>query len=78
MKNPNAIAALSSSQAVIAIEQLVSRYLGASVGAFWEQEIMAAATVVILYIGRHGLRAAFARVFSQAKSIWAPPAPAAK
>lgn len=72
MKNPNAVAALSSSQAVIAIEQLVSRYLNASVGAFWEQEIMAAATIIVLYIGRHGIRAAVLKVVSTVKSVWAP------
>ena len=70
MSNPNATAALAASQAALAVEQLVSKYLSASVGSFWEQEIMAAVTVCVLYIGRNGLRAALAKVKGTAKSIW--------
>lgn len=73
MQNPNAVAALASSQAALALEQLVGKYLDASVGAFWEQEIMAAATIAVLYIGRNGLKAAFGKVVSAAKGVWTGP-----
>lgn len=75
MKNPNAVAALAASQAALAAEQLLSKYLTASVGAFWEQEIMAAATVAVLYVGRHGIKAALGNAVETAKRVWAPPKP---
>ena len=77
MKNPNAVAAVTASQAAIAVEQLLSTYLNASVGSFWSQEIMAAVVVAVLYIGRNGLKAALGKVVSVAKAVWAPPAPPA-
>lgn len=77
MKNPNATAAVVSSQAVIAVEQLVSTYLNASVGPFWSQEIMAAGVVIVLYIGRNGLRAAGNKVVSTLRAVWTGPSPAA-
>lgn len=74
MQNPNAVAALAASQAAVAVEQLAARYLDASIGAFWEQEIMAAATIAVLYVGRHGVKAALAKVVASARAVWAPPA----
>ena len=71
-KNPNAVAALLSSQGAVALEQLVSRYLNAYAGPFWSQEIMAAVIVVVLYVGRNGLKAALAKVVATAKSLWVP------
>lgn len=73
MSNPNAVAALASSQAAVAVEQLVNTYLNSSVGPFWSQEIMAAVVVVVLYIGRNGLKAALAKVKSSGVSIWTGP-----
>lgn len=70
MENPNAVAALASSQAAVAAEQLLSKYLNASVGSFWSQEIMAAVVISVLYIGRNGLKAAFGKVVGAGKSIW--------
>lgn len=72
-KNPNALAALASSQAALAVEQLLAKYLDAHVGALWEQEIMAGLTVAVLYVGRHGLKAAFGKVASTLKRVWAGP-----
>lgn len=72
MQNPNAMAAVVSSQAAIAVEQLVSHYLNSSVGPFWSQEIMAVAIGAVLYIGRNGLKAALGKVVSSARSLWAP------
>ena len=77
MKNPNAVAAVTASQAAIAVEQLLSTYLNASVGPFWSQEIMAAVVVAVLYIGRNGLKAALGKVVSVAKSTWTGPSPSA-
>ena len=77
MQNPNATAAVVSSQAVIAAEQLVSTYLNASVGPFWSQEIMAAGVALVLYIGRHGIKAALSKVAGTAKSAWTGPTPSA-
>lgn len=74
MKNPNAVAALVSSQAALAIEQLVSTYLNSSVGPFWSQEIMAAAVAVVLYIGRDGIKGALLKVKTTVKSLWSPAA----
>jgi steroid 5-alpha reductase family enzyme len=72
MNNPNALAALVSSQAALAVEQLVGHYLNASVGSFWSQEIMAAAIAAVLYVGRNGLRAALLKVLTTARSLWIP------
>lgn len=72
MKNPNAVAAILSSQAALAVEQLVSHYLNADVGPFWSQEIMAAFTGAVLYVGRDGLKAALLKIVDEAKSLWAP------
>lgn len=77
-KNPNAIAALASSQIAIAGEQLLSRYLNAKLGAFWEQEIMAGVTIAVLYVGRDGVKGAFLKAVDLVKSMWAPAAPASK
>ena len=77
MQNPNAVAALAASQAAVALEQIASKYLSASVGAFWEQEIMAAVTVAVLYIGRNGLKTALGKLVGSAKAVWAPAKPAA-
>lgn len=77
MQNPNAVAALTSSQVAIAVEQLVSNYLNAGVGPFWSQEIMAAGIAAVLYIGRNGLKAALGKTVKIAKGVWAPPAPPA-
>lgn len=74
MKNPNAVAALATTQAALAVEQLLAKYLDTAVGSFWEQEIMAAATVVVLYIGRHGLKAALGKALSSLKAVWSPAA----
>lgn len=73
-KNPNAVAALASSQAALALEQLAGRYLDASVGSFWEQELMAGFTIAVLYIGRHGLKAALGKVAASLRAVWSPPA----
>lgn len=73
MENPNAVAALASSQAAVAVEQLVSSYLNAGVGPFWSQEIMAAVVVAVLYVGRHGLKAALGKVGTTGKSVWTGP-----
>lgn len=70
------MAALASSQAVIALEQLAAKYLDATVGPFWAQEITAAAVVAVLYIGRHGLKAALAKTVQTVKAVWAPAPPA--
>lgn len=77
MSNPNAAVAVVSSQAVIAVEQLVNTYLNASVGPFWSQEIMAAGVALVLYVGRHGVKAALGKVVKTAKSVWTGPAPSA-
>jgi len=74
MQNPNAVAALVSSQAAVALEQLAENYLDVHVGNFWSKEIIATGIVGVLYVGRHGLKAALGKVVSTAKSIWAPPA----
>lgn len=74
MQNPNAVAALVSSQAAVALEQLGENYLDVHVGSFWSKEIMAGAIVSVLYVGRHGLKAALGKIASTAKGIWAPPA----
>lgn len=70
MQNPNAVAAVTASQAAIAVEQLLSQYLNASVGPFWAQEIMAAVVVAVLYIGRNGLKSALGKVAGAGKSVW--------
>jgi hypothetical protein len=72
MQNPNAVTALVSSQAAVALEQLGEKYLDVRVGTFWSKEIMAVLIVCVLYIGRDGLKAALGKVVSTAKSIWAP------
>lgn len=74
MQNPNALAALASSQAAVALEQLAENDLDVHVGTFWSKEIIAGGVVAVLYIGRHGLKAALGKVAATAKSIWAPPA----
>lgn len=76
MKNPNAVAAVVSSQAALAVEQLAATYLNSSVGPFWSQEIMAAAVAVVLYIGRDGIKGALLKVKATARSLWSPPAAA--
>lgn len=72
MKNPNAVAALASSQIALAGEQLLARYLNAKIGAFWEQEIMAAVTIGVLYVGRDGIKGALLKAVAVVKNIWAP------
>lgn len=72
MKNPNAFAALLSSQAAVAVEQLVQRYLSAGLGPFWGKELMAAVVVAVLYVGRHGLRAALVKALATVRAVWAP------
>lgn len=72
--NPNAIAALATSQAALAVEAIVGRYLGAHLGPFWSQEAIAGATVVVLYVGRNGLRRALGKVAASLKSVWTGPA----
>lgn len=74
-RNPNAVAALFSTQAAVALEALIQRYLSAGLGPFWGKEAMAAAVIVVLYVGRHGIKAAFAKVVETTKAVWAPPAP---
>lgn len=74
MQNPNAVAALVSSQAAVALEQLGENYLDLRVGPFWSKEIMAGTIVCVLYVGRHGLKAGLGKIAATAKSIWAPPA----
>lgn len=72
-KNPNAVAALASSQAALAIEALVAKYLGAHLGTFWSQEVIAASTVAVLYIGRNGLKRALGKIGATLKSVWTGP-----
>lgn len=72
-RNPNAIAALASSQAALAVMAIVSKYLGAHLGPFWSQEVIAGATVVVLYVGRSGIKGALGMVMRTLKSIWTGP-----
>lgn len=72
MENPNAVAALVSSQAAVAVEQLGETYLNAHIGPFWSKEIIAAVTITVLYVGRHGIKAALVKVWATAKNLWSP------
>lgn len=76
MQNPNAVAVLASTQAAVAGEALLSRYLDANIGSFWSKEVMAGIAISVLYIGRDGLKAALGKLVSTVKAVWAPPAAA--
>jgi hypothetical protein len=73
MQNPNAVAVLASTQAAVAGEEILSKYLDANVGSFWSKEIMAGAAIAVLYIGRHGIKAALGKVASTGKAVWTGP-----
>jgi len=72
-KNPNAVAVWVASHAAIAVETLVQKYAHAQVGTFWEKELVADVSTVVLYVGRNGLKAAVAGVCQTVKSAWTGP-----
>jgi hypothetical protein len=70
LNNPNALAALVVSQVAVAAEAFASSYLDVSVGPVWSKEIVSAGVVVVLYVGRHGLKSALGQVVGTAKRVW--------
>lgn len=83
MNNPNTAAAVVSSGAAIGAQWLVQRYAHVELSDYWKAVTASGATITVLYIGKHGVKQALARLWNGPKKIWAgstppvPPPPAA-
>lgn len=83
MTNPNAFAAAASAGAAIGVQWLVQRYAHVALSDYWKAAVSSGATVTVLYVGKHGVKAALARVWSGPRKVWTgaqtppPPAPPA-
>ncbi len=79
MKNPNAVAAITTASLVIAGEQALFTYTSTNVSAFWQKAIEAAVVTIVLYVGRDGIKGALLDLWGKAKAVWngpTQPAPA--
>lgn len=80
MNHPNAFAAALAGAVTIGAQWLVQRYAHAALSDYWKTALDSAVTVAVLYVGKHGLRAAISRILNGPKTIWtgAPSAAASK
>lgn len=77
MSNPNATAATLAAAATTAAQWLVQRYAHVALNDYWKTVATSGVTVTVLYIGKHGLKAALARVWNGPRKVWTgqqPPA----
>ena len=70
MKNPNALAAAASSLLAIGVQWLLERYAHVRLDGYWKAASTGGASVVVLYVGKHGLKAALGRVWNGPKIVW--------
>lgn len=81
MTNPNAFAAALSAAVTIGTQWLVQRYAHVALSDYWKTAVTSGVTVVVLYIGSHGVKAAAGRILNGPKTMWtgaSPPATPAK
>lgn len=77
MSNPNAFCAAFSSALAIGVQWLVQRYAHVELSDYWKAVVTSGATVVSLYVGKHGVKAALLRIWSGPRKLWVgfqPPA----
>lgn len=83
MNNPNTVAAAVASGAAIGAQWLVQRYAHVQLSDYWKAAVTSGATISVLYVGKHGVKSALARLWNGPKKIWtgtppsAPPTPPA-
>lgn len=78
MNHPNAFAAFAAGAVTIGAQWLVQRYAHAALSDYWKTALTSGVTVSVLYVGKHGLRAAFARILNGPKTVWSGTAAAKK
>lgn len=80
MSHPNAFAAAAAGGFTIGVQWLVQRYAHAALSDYWKTVVDSGVTVSVLYVGKHGLKSALARLWNGPKAIWQGSAakPAAK
>lgn len=70
MNNPNTFAAATSAAVALGIQWLVQRYAHLSLSDYWKSVVTSGATIVVLYIGKHGVKTALLRLWSGPKKVW--------
>lgn len=70
LTHPNAIATFIAGHMVISIQFVVQHYWHRSLGGYWEQELAADAGFVVLWVGKHGIKAGLLRLKSTAAGLW--------
>ena len=70
MNHPNAFAAAFAGAVTIGAQWLVQRYAHAALSDYWKTALTSGATVAVLYVGKHGLKAAVGRLLNGPKTVW--------
>lgn len=70
MSNPNATASTLAAGVAVAAQWLVQRYAHVSLDGYWQAVVTAAASTVVLYVGKHGVKTALARVWNGPRKAW--------
>jgi hypothetical protein len=72
-KNPNAVAALSAGTVIIAVEQLITKYTNIYLPPFWSKAVVVALPVIVLYVGKDGIKGAVKQAWATVKKLWTGP-----
>lgn len=70
MNHPNAFAAAVAGLATISAQWLVQRYAHVALSDYWKTAVTSGTTVGVLYVGKHGLKAALVRILDGPRRVW--------
>jgi hypothetical protein len=70
VKHPNTLAAVIAAAAAIGAQWLVQRYAHVALSDYWKTTVTSGVTVVVLYVGKAGVKAALVRVWDGPKRAW--------
>ena len=71
MQNPNATVAAVSAAITVAAQWLVQKYAHVALTGYWATAVTSGVTVAVLYVGKHGIKAALARLWAGPRKAWA-------